>query len=253
MKFDEKICLPHLTLTYATSLDSTIAAIAIEPKTTTTTLISGNESKAMTHYLRAVHNAILVGSTTAIADDPRLTSRWIGVVKNVANPLEQQPRPIILDPSGRWLTGLTGNENLLRLARDGCGHAPWVITDTSVTIESETLTCFQSTGGKWLKIPLAYEGKNNGVDWNSVLSELMYLGIQSVMVEGGATVINDLLRKKNRRYLSSIIVTIAPIFLGTGGTIVSPHREDTCENTIYKLREIKWIQMGRDVVMAALP
>ncbi|POS86838.1 hypothetical protein EPUL_001004 [Erysiphe pulchra] len=246
-KIDGKTCLPHVTLTYAASLDSTIA---IAPKTTT--LISGDESKAMTHYLRAVHNAILVGSTTAITDDPRLTSRWIGVNKGT-DPLELQPRPVILDPSGRWLAGLTGNENLLRLARDGYGKAPWVITDTNVTIEFEKLTCLQSTGGKWLKVSLDYEGKRKGVDWNAVLFELMGLGIQSVMVEGGATVINDLLRIKNQRYLSSIIVTIAPIFLGTGGIIVSPQKEDICNNTTYKLREVKWIQMGKDVVMAALP
>ncbi|RKF57897.1 2,5-diamino-6-ribosylamino-4-pyrimidinone 5'-phosphate reductase [Erysiphe neolycopersici] len=249
---DGKTSLPHVTLTYAASLDSTIAAIAVAPKTTTTTLISGYETKAMTHYLRAVHSAILVGSNTAITDDPRLTSRWIGAVDKATNPLEYQPRPVILDPSGRWLAGLTGNEKLLRLAHDGDGHAPWVITDTNVTIELKTLTCLQSTGGKWLKVSLGYEGRSKGVDWNVVLSELMCLGIQSVMVEGGATVINDLLRKKNRRYLSSIIVTIAPIFLGAGGVIVSPHREDISDNTVYNLREIKWIQMGKDVVMAAL-
>lgn len=238
--------LPHVTVTYAASLES---AIAIAPKTTT--LISGYQSKAMTHYLRAKYDAILIGSTTAITDDPRLTSRWIGV-NTAANPLDQQPRPIIMDPSGRWLNGLTGEENLLRIARNGHGHAPWVITDKNISIKPEALTHLLSTGGRWLEVYLNYEGKSEGVNWEAVLSEIVSLGILSLMIEGGATVINDLLRKKNRHYITSIIVTIAPIYLGTGGVVVSPQRIEGNDDDSFKLREIRWIPMGNDVVMAAL-
>ncbi|RAL63545.1 hypothetical protein DID88_003589 [Monilinia fructigena] len=57
--------LPHTTLTYATSIDS---QITISPGIGSP--ISGPASKAMTHYLRSKHDAILIGVNTAIADNP---------------------------------------------------------------------------------------------------------------------------------------------------------------------------------------
>jgi 2,5-diamino-6-(ribosylamino)-4(3H)-pyrimidinone 5'-phosphate reductase len=60
-----------LTLTYAQSLDG---QIALSPGTQTA--LSGQETKAMTHYLRYKHEGILVGVGTAEADDPGLNCRF---------------------------------------------------------------------------------------------------------------------------------------------------------------------------------
>jgi 2,5-diamino-6-(ribosylamino)-4(3H)-pyrimidinone 5'-phosphate reductase len=65
---------PHVTLTYAQSLDGAIAAAP-----GVQTALSGPESKAMTHYLRSQHDGILVGIGTAMADDPSLNCRLEGV------------------------------------------------------------------------------------------------------------------------------------------------------------------------------
>src|SRR4051812_7789929 len=84
---------PHVTLTFATSLDS---QLSLAPGVRTT--LSGPRSKAMTHYLRSKHDAILVGVGTAIADDPGLNCRLHGVGGYGGQGLEGQPRPLILDP-----------------------------------------------------------------------------------------------------------------------------------------------------------
>jgi GTP cyclohydrolase II len=62
---------PFLTLTYAQTLDGSIAGPlgASGPRL----MLSGERSMAMTHALRAVHDAIVVGIGTALADDPKLT------------------------------------------------------------------------------------------------------------------------------------------------------------------------------------
>ena len=65
---------PHVTLTYATSMDS---SLTLAPGMQT--ILSGPESKAMTHYLRSKHDAIVIGVGTATADDPGLNCRLEGV------------------------------------------------------------------------------------------------------------------------------------------------------------------------------
>ena len=66
--------LPFVTLTFATSLDS---ALSLAPGTQTA--LSGPQSKAMTHFLRSEHDAIMVGVGTAVADNPSLNCRLDGV------------------------------------------------------------------------------------------------------------------------------------------------------------------------------
>ena len=79
----ENIDRPRVTLTYAQSLDGSIAARAGLPL-----VLSGAASMRYTHQLRAAHDAILVGIGTVLSDDPQLN------VRLVEGP---SPRPIILD------------------------------------------------------------------------------------------------------------------------------------------------------------
>ena len=62
---------PHVTLTFAQSTDAKIAAIPGKQL-----ILSGDESMQMTHWLRSMHDAILVGIGTALNDDPQLNSRY---------------------------------------------------------------------------------------------------------------------------------------------------------------------------------
>lgn len=63
---------PFVTLTYAQSIDGSIAAVRGSP-----TLLSGARSMQMTHMLRTMHDAILVGVGTILADNPSLNARFV--------------------------------------------------------------------------------------------------------------------------------------------------------------------------------
>ena len=75
---------PMVTLKLATTLDGKIAT-----KTGESQWITGQAARRFTHLLRAQHDAIMVGSGTALADDPSLTVRGLG---NLPNPVR-----IVLD------------------------------------------------------------------------------------------------------------------------------------------------------------
>ena len=78
-----------VTLKLATSLDGRIATASGESR-----WITGPKAREEVHRLRAMHQAVLVGVETAIADDPELTVRLPGFVGF-------QPVRVVLDSRQR--------------------------------------------------------------------------------------------------------------------------------------------------------
>ncbi|PKS09028.1 hypothetical protein jhhlp_003641 [Lomentospora prolificans] len=222
---------PFVTLTFATSLDS---SLALAPGTRTR--LSGPESKAMTHYLRSKHDAICIGVGTAVADDPALNCRLLS---------GPQPRPIVIDPQARW--NLEGQSKVLQVAREGKGKGPIILTGVT-TPPSSYSKSIEQVGGKFITIKL---NENGRFEWLDILSTLYEEGIRSIMIEGGASVINSLLESVNHSLVDSVIVTIAPTWLGQGGVVVSPRRVIDGGVTIpaARLVDVSWNPLGEDVVL----
>ena len=78
-----------VTLKLATSLDGRIATAAGLSR-----WITGEAAREAVHGLRAEHDAVLVGITTALADDPELTVRLSGYDG-------PQPSRVVLDSAQR--------------------------------------------------------------------------------------------------------------------------------------------------------
>ncbi|KAI1115350.1 dihydrofolate reductase-like domain-containing protein [Nemania sp. NC0429] len=256
--------LPFVTLTFATSLDS---ALALAPGIRTA--LSGPRSKAMTHYLRSRHDAICVGVGTAIADDPGLNSRLAvgdgddddgdgdgddesGRSRGGGTVTTRQPRPIIIDSRLRW--DFTARSKVMRLAREGKGLAPYVVT-LEKEPPSHKKRILEDAGGKF--VILNTEGGRSGdedgarrLDWRVILSAVRREGLRSIMIEGGAEVINSLLGENNANLVDSVIVTIAPLWLGEGGVTVSPPRTaGAADKPVARLSDATWIPLGDDVVL----
>jgi 2,5-diamino-6-(ribosylamino)-4(3H)-pyrimidinone 5'-phosphate reductase len=214
--------LPFVTLTYACSLDG---MIALAPGLRTT--LSGPKTKSMTHYLRLKHDAILVGAGTAVADAPSLNCRYPGA------DLDIQPRPVVVDPRRRWKME---NSAVGRLAEEGRGKEPWVVS-------------LDDNGAEEVRVLAVRESDDGGMEWEEVLKALKTEGIESVMIEGGATVINALLLRPD--LVDSVIVTIAPTWLGQGGLAVCPSAttEDGRRVNAARLSDTAWRQFGADAVL----
>ncbi|KAM0720355.1 hypothetical protein Q7P37_004491 [Cladosporium fusiforme] len=218
--------LPFVTLTYACSLDG---MIALAPGVRTA--LSGPETKSMTHFLRLKHDAILVGAGTAVADAPSLNCRYPGAG------FDDQPRPVIVDPRGRWQ--FEGSA-LGKLADKGVGKQPWVVGLGGETVEGvKRLVVGESAG----------ENEGGSMDWERLLRVLKAEGVHSVMIEGGATVINALLARPG--LVDSVIVTIAPTWLGQGGLAASPAAVEVDGGRVNaaRLSDTAWRQFGADAVL----
>ena len=228
---DDASTRPFVTLTFATSLDS---SLSLAPGTRTR--LSGPESKAMTHYLRSRHDAICIGVGTANADDPALNCRIAGCAS--------QPRPVVLDPNGRWELG--AGSKVLETVRAGRGLAPLVATGVKGRLAYADV--LEEAGGKVINVSVDRQGR---FDWREVLEALGAEGIRSVMVEGGGVVINSLLDPANHSLIDAVIVTIAPTWLGQGGVVVSPARVCEAGNAIpaARLSDVSWNPLGEDVVL----
>ncbi|KAK0620378.1 riboflavin biosynthesis protein RibD domain-containing protein [Immersiella caudata] len=224
---------PFVTLTFATSLDS---SLSLAPGTRTT--LSGPQSKTMTHYLRSQHAAILIGVGTALADDPGLNCRIEG---------GESPRPIVLDPKGRWAFG--EEAKVLQLARRGEGKAPFVFVGTGAEVENRRKDLLERHGGKYVFVERDDRGR---FKWTDVLGAVGKEGLASVMVEGGGEVINSLLKAPENELVDSVIITIAPTWLGQGGVVVSPERTVDANGSPRppaRLTEVEWHPLGEDIVL----
>ncbi|KAJ6789302.1 hypothetical protein PWT90_01042 [Aphanocladium album] len=230
-----------VTLTFATSLDS---SLSLAPGVRTR--LSGPESKAMTHYLRSRHDAILIGVSTMLADDPALNCR-------IAGAEQLQPRPIVIDPHLRWTPKPT--DKVMETCRRGAGLAPFVITAAASEIPEDSSRVLEEHGGKYVQIrakPIGPSGRMR-FDWRDVFTRLADSeGLASVMVEGGGQIINSLLDPAYHDAVDSVIVTIAPTWLGQGGVVVSPervHDQSGTPTAAARLCDVSWHPFGDDIVL----
>ncbi|RPA72438.1 hypothetical protein BJ508DRAFT_244847 [Ascobolus immersus RN42] len=229
---DSSSATPHITLTYAQTLDSSLSLPGKQ------IALSSPQTKVLTHHLRLHHDTILVGVTTANVDDPGLNSRIEGAT------LEQQPRPIILDPRGRW-NGHSGSR-VIQTAKRGEGKAPWVVTG-ELQGRPTWVEALEQVGGRWLQVPLEEDSRWT---WSGLKKAFGKEGVTSVMVEGGAAVIDGILREEGETggIVDSLIVTVCPGFLGGEAVRVGPKFTG---GRGLKTKDSAWGIVGNDAVLAS--
>ncbi len=166
---------PFVSAKFAMSLDGKIATHAGESR-----WITGVEARLHGHRLRHVHDAILVGVGTVIADDPELTARLEGEAG-------RQPLRVVLDSHLRTpLSARVIGPNTL-IATTGSGRVG---------------------AAEILQLPAADDGR---VPLAPLLDELGKRGILGLLVEGGGEVHGSFLAQG---LIDKVHAYVAPLLIG---------------------------------------
>jgi len=211
---------PFVHLKLAASLDGRIAT-----RTGDARWISGESSRIAGHRLRRRYASILVGVSTVVSDDPRLTVRHV---------VGRDPVSIVLDPSGR----VPASARLL--ARN-----PIVVT-SEVTEDLER--ALAERGARIWRVACRGDGR---FDLTELLRRLREHRIDSVLIEGGgetaAMFLEQGLVDKLTLFIAPIVIggrDAIPAFGGAGAKAIAD---------AWRLRDVMIERLGDDLAYTGYP
>lgn len=185
---------PFIHLKTAMSLDGKIAC-----HTGASQWITGPLARQEVHRLRSVHDGIMVGIGTVLADDPRLTVRL-----DPENPPEGpythlHPIRIVVDSKGRL--------PLSARVLEGAGEQTEVIVATTAAAPASFV---QALRGRGVRVWQG-DAANGRVDLQALLEDLAEFGIGSILVEAGPTLAGALF---DLDLVDRVTTFIAPLIIG---------------------------------------
>ena len=163
---------PLVTLKIASSLDGRSATHDGQSQ-----WITGERARNRGHLLRATHDAIMVGSATAVVDDPQLTCRLPGLGKR---------SPIRIVADGRLRLPLTA-----KLVRDARNAPVWLLTLPGG--DDARRKAFEDCGVTLIDVAPGEDGLMN---MRLALEEVASRGVTRLLVEGGARLSASLMRAR---------------------------------------------------------
>ncbi|MBN1336415.1 MAG: bifunctional diaminohydroxyphosphoribosylaminopyrimidine deaminase/5-amino-6-(5-phosphoribosylamino)uracil reductase RibD [Deltaproteobacteria bacterium] len=201
---------PRIVLKAATTLDGRIATESGESR-----WITGEEARRHGHRMRDLHDAVLVGSGTVLADDPRLDCRIPG---------GRDPVPVVLDTH-------LGVPATARVFQRGRGTLVYATRLPAASDHPATV----------VRVP---EGPS-GVDLGSVLHDLVERGVHTVLVEGGGRVHRSFLEA---RLADRVLLYLAPKILAGGPSwVAGPGVDDLASAWGLKVAGVE--RLGSDLLI----
>jgi diaminohydroxyphosphoribosylaminopyrimidine deaminase/5-amino-6-(5-phosphoribosylamino)uracil reductase len=202
---------PFVSAKFAMSLDGKIATRGGESR-----WITGEEARRHGHRLRHIHDAILVGVGTVIADDPELTAR-------LDADSARQPLRVVLDSQLRT-----------RMSAKVVGPNTLIVTTRAGRVGTAEV----------LVLPAAADGR---VPLGPVLDELGKRGILSLLIEGGSEVHGSFFAAE---LVDKVHAYIAPLLIGgrdAPGAIGGNGVERLVEAV--QLRDLDATRLGADILV----
>jgi diaminohydroxyphosphoribosylaminopyrimidine deaminase/5-amino-6-(5-phosphoribosylamino)uracil reductase len=178
---------PWVALKLAATLDGRIATAHGESR-----WITGEAARAHAHRLRSAADAVMVGSGTAIADDPALT------VRDASGSVERAPIRVVVD-------GALATPPRLALYRDEQATRTWLVTAHGHP--ARAVAARTAHGARAIEVPR----RGRHLDLPRVLAQLAGAGLTQILVEGGGGLAAALLRA---RLVDELHWFVAPSLLG---------------------------------------
>ena len=216
---------PFVRLKMAATLDGQVAA-----RDGSTRWITGPAARQMVHGWRAGADAVLVGSGTALADDPRLDLRH-----DVAG---EAPLRVVLDRRLRLqphchLADVSVQQTLV-FCEPPAALSPRSVELRGRGVQVQAVQALDGTSAAWLR---------------SVLQELLARDVYEVLVEGGPTLAASLL---NAALVDRLELFLAPKLLGGG----QPMWPDLVANSLDDALRLQFDEVrpvGEDIYLSARP
>jgi len=178
-----EICVAHL----GQSLDGRVATPrGVSP------LITGPEDVRHTHRMRALFDAVVVGATTAVVDDPLLTTRLVP---------GDRPTRVIFDPSGR----VPRDRRVMR-------HPD----ARTVLVVGREHAARHSGLPDHVEV-VAADLRDGHFDLRAVFADLRRHGLRRLFIEGGGVTVSRLL---DARLLHRLQIAVASRIIGLGAPAI---------------------------------
>jgi diaminohydroxyphosphoribosylaminopyrimidine deaminase / 5-amino-6-(5-phosphoribosylamino)uracil reductase len=189
--------------------------------------MTGEKSLRRLHGLRNRLDAILVGRKTVVADNPSLTTR---LVKQGRDPIR-----VILDSNLR----LSPTSKILHL--DSCAPTLLFCSKSADPKKRELLSKMEGVHVQTVAVD-----DDGGLDLDAVLTSLGQMGICSLLVEGGASVHSNFLRKG---LVDRVMLFVAPLFAGSAGTSLLSQFSVKDRAQAPQLRNVSYKRCGEDLLV----
>ena len=206
--------MPYVIFKSGITLDGKIATGTGKSK-----WITSEESRKDAHLLRSRCSAIMVGIGTVLADDPRLTARFEGAY---------DPVKIIVDSK-------------LRLPLEAKVVGEDCIVGCCENVSREKIEELTNKGVKIIKA-----GKNK-VELRKFMAELAKLEIDSVLLEGGATLAASMFKEQ---LVDEIRLYMAPMIFGSGKSFLEGELDIDDVSDAIRIEGMKVEKINEDVVLS---
>jgi diaminohydroxyphosphoribosylaminopyrimidine deaminase/5-amino-6-(5-phosphoribosylamino)uracil reductase len=217
--------LPFVTLKLAASLDGRIAAAGGESK-----WITGTASRKLVHKMRASVDAVMVGSETALKDDPELTVRLAR---------GRNPARVVLDSTLR----LPVTAKVFNNVKEGRAR---LLIFTSKDAPEQRIKRVRGAGAEVVRLPSAA----GGLPLKKVLKALAERGMTSVLVEGGGVLAASLLKEK---LVDALVVFYGPMIIGGDGLPMVAGLALKGLDSAPRFKSVRVKKAGDDIVVECRP
>ncbi len=206
---------PMVTLKLAETADGFAAGMADEPRL----MITGAPANGFVQMMRAMHDAILIGGGTALADDPLLTVRLPGMEA-------RKPLRVVLDSKA----GLALESKLVATAAE----FPTLV----IAGEGAPRARIAALEAKHVEVGLVAFADGARLDLRAALSLLAARGITRILSEGGPRLANALIAA---RLADEVVLLKSPTALGHAGlTALAPEaRMILADESFYRAAEAR--------------
>ena len=211
---------------FAASLDGRIAASSGDSR-----WVSGPETLEWAHRNRPRLDAIIVGSSTVLVDNPQLTARPGGSSDGV-----HQPTRVVVDSRGR----IPADASVL------AGPSPTLIATIEAS-PAEWRRTMEAAGAEVVMLP----ERDGHVDLEALLRVLGERGMLTVLVEGGGVLLGGFF---DRRFVDRVEAVIAPIVIGAAdaaAAVAGIGVERMAQAP--RLRDVTVTRLGDDTLISGVP